>query len=213
MAGSNKKIHLCEIFQASGFFRVPKPFGHNEFFFSTFWRCLKWSGSTQISKMPKIIENQDLPRVPKLFGHKWFYFSTFTIFVGSLNFQNCMNFFKHPGKNFSQIFSSIGIFQVPSFFSRSEFFSTYTICPIIFKQNKILKNCLISFLKYPGKHLWGILQSAQGFGQNGKFLSFPKLPKRFFIVWKIPQCERLNIVLNQPHHIFYLSSLCEQNRG
>ncbi len=49
-------------------------------------------------------------------------FSTFIIFVASLNFQNCINFFKHPGKKFSQIFSSIGIFQVPKFFRRSEFF-------------------------------------------------------------------------------------------
>jgi hypothetical protein len=73
--------------------------------------------------------------------------------------------------------------------SRSEFFSTYIICPIIFKQNEILKNCPICFLKYPRKHRSGILQSAQGFGQNGKFLSFPKLPKRFCVVWKNTPCE------------------------
>jgi len=68
--------------------------------------------------------------------------------------------------------------------------------PDNFQAEKILKNCLICFLKYPGKRLSGILLSAQGFGQNGKFLSFPKLPKRFCVVWKITQCERLNIVLD-----------------
>jgi hypothetical protein len=72
--GQQQKIHPWETFQASGFFRVPKLFGQNEFFFSTFWMCLKWSSSIKFSKMPKIIENQDFPRVPKLFGQKWFYF-------------------------------------------------------------------------------------------------------------------------------------------
>jgi hypothetical protein len=81
---------------------------------------------------------------------------------------------EHLGKVFSQISSSIKIYQFPkNFEQKSQDFNLYNLPKIIGqkKNSQTTKN----FFKHPGKHFARILQSAQFFGQHGK--RNPKFPQ------------------------------------
>lgn len=142
-------------------------------------------------------------------GQQWISFWTFVSSQAKCNSQNCLNFSQASFKTFSQIFWSIGVFQVHKFLRRNDFFfNPHNLLEII-KQHTKFPNCQNVF-KPPGKHFSGIFQNAQFFGAAWeKIHKFPQPfnslehPSKWTVQWRV----------DYPSSNYFFCPLCQKGTG